>query len=192
MLLRTHTKQDLARYLEQFPTEAASLSMLHAQLETDTADVFDRKNMRGHVTTSAFVLDGAAAKVLLIHHKLYNRWLQPGGHFEGANPLWQSALREVVEETGVQRPQLHAWCQAQQVPLDIDSHAIAAQPKKNEGTHVHHDFVYLVTADSYLPLVPQEEEVFAAKWVSLAEIAELRNVRFDRIMQKLKAEKIIG
>jgi 8-oxo-dGTP pyrophosphatase MutT (NUDIX family) len=189
---RNQATRELDLYVTIFPEEKGALAALALQLETDTEDVFDRKNMRGHLTTSAFVIDVSARKVLLIHHKLYDRWLQPGGHYEGFVALWQSALREVVEETGVQSPSRHAWTMFHGIPFDIDSHAIAPQLKKKEGGHLHHDYVYLVTADSTLPLIPQEEEVFDAKWVTLDHMNALQDARLGRILQKLTQQKIIA
>ena len=148
--------------------------------------------MTGHITTSALVLDFAADKVLLIHHKLYDKWLQPGGHFEeDCNSIWESALREAVEETSVSDARLHLW-NISNIPFDIDTHDIAAQAKKNEGDHFHHDFIYLFTADSTLPLTPQQEEVFGAKWIDVSELGMLPHKRFARILAKLKSKGIIG
>ena len=189
MNLRQQTQAALNVYLETFPAEKESLKALASQLLTDTADVFDRKNMLGHVTTSAFVIDPAARKVLLIHHKLYDRWLQPGGHYESqpgaTDSLAASALREVVEETGILDLRLYPWLLAHDVPLDIDTHAIGAQPKKDEGTHVHHDFVFLVAADSTQRLIPQLCEVFGAKWLTYDEVWALNVPRLCRILQKI-------
>lgn len=40
-------------------------------------------------------------KVLLVHHKKYDLWIQPGGHIEfDENPI-QAAVRETEEETGI-------------------------------------------------------------------------------------------
>ena len=182
----------LSLYLQRFPGEQAAMTALADQLATDPLDVFDRKNMRGHITTSAFVIDVAASKMLLIHHKLYDRWLQPGGHFDGGELLWQSALREVAEETGALQAQLHVWSGAVACPFDIDTHDIGPQPKKEEGAHFHHDYVYLVEVDSALPLTPQTSEVFDAKWESLALLDSLPWPRFVRIAAKLRALGIMS
>ncbi|HSW48020.1 MAG TPA: NUDIX domain-containing protein [Candidatus Saccharimonadales bacterium] len=40
-------------------------------------------------------------KVLLIHHKKFGKWVQPGGHIEQfENPI-ECAIREIKEETGL-------------------------------------------------------------------------------------------
>lgn len=40
-------------------------------------------------------------KVLLVHHKKYNKWIQPGGHVEQFENPGEAAIRETKEETGV-------------------------------------------------------------------------------------------
>ncbi len=53
-----------------------------------------------HVTASVWILTKASPKkVLLIHHKKFDKWIQPGGHVEKLeNPL-ECAVREIKEET---------------------------------------------------------------------------------------------
>jgi 8-oxo-dGTP pyrophosphatase MutT (NUDIX family) len=184
MNARAQAVLELAQYRSLFPAEADALTALEEQLVNDPGDVLSRKNMRGHITTSAFVLDESAMKVLLIHHRLYNRWLQPGGHYDDGE-LWASALREAVEETGIRHAQLHDWSRAHGCPVDIDTHRIAARAAKGEQAHVHHDFAYLLRAESQQPLVAQLEEVLDVRWVSLAVAVELGDSRLRRIIGKL-------
>ena len=183
-MLRHQAQAHLHAYLERFPGERHGLLTLADQLATDAGDLFARHNMRGHVTTSALVVDTRADSALVIHHAALGRWLQPGGHHEGAEPLQASAAREAIEETGVQG--LLAWpCTPwDALPLDIDSHPIPARPAKGEGAHVHHDFIYLFTADSCSPLRPDPDEVTQARWVPRAEFAALPEPRFARLAAK--------
>lgn len=185
--MRAAAQQQLALYLRRFPAEAARLAALRAQLDDDAGDPLSRANMRGHITTSALVLDPGLDRLLLIHHRVIGRWLQPGGHYEhgeaGAS-LWDSALREVAEETGVTALAPHPGFGAA-IPLDIDSHAIAANPKKGEGAHWHHDYAYLVIAPREQALRPQLDEVAGVAWRPLAALADSAEPRFRGLAAKL-------
>ncbi len=187
---RAQARVELGRYRAWFPAEAGYLTPLEIQLATEQDDVLSRRNMRGHITTSAFVLDSSARKALLIHHRLQNRWLQPGGHFAGGT-LWASAVAKAVEETGIRDPRLHGWSAVQGCPLDIASETIAARPARGEQAHVHHDFAYLMSGHSGLPLTERSEKAFDARWVSLAVLEELGDPRLCRIVGKLETLGIV-
>lgn len=185
---RHEARAQLALYLRRFPEEAARVAALSLQLADDPHDPFARSNMRGHVTTSALVFDPTLRETLLIHHRVIGRWLQPGGHHEPGQTLWQSALREVAEETGVPLEILGAhpgWGQA--LPLDIDSHAIAANPRKGEGDHWHHDYAYLVVAPREAVLAGQADEVHGVQWLPVEELFESEEQRFRLLAGKLAA-----
>jgi 8-oxo-dGTP pyrophosphatase MutT (NUDIX family) len=49
---------------------------------------------------SCFVIDNNS--ILLIFHKKFGKYLQPGGHIEGDEEPYQTAIREVLEETGIE------------------------------------------------------------------------------------------
>ncbi|WP_343638093.1 NUDIX domain-containing protein [Roseateles sp.] len=185
--LRAHALDQLNRYLEAHPREREELGALMAQLLEDPADVFARANMRGHVTTSGIVYDARADMVLMIHHKVLDRWLQPGGHHEGADRLDVSAAREVREETGVERFAPWPAGAGGALPFDVESHAIRANPAKGEGDHLHHDFIYLFAADSTQPVQPQWAEVKGVRWMPRADFAALPSPRFARMNEKLVA-----
>lgn len=185
---RQEARAQLALYLQRFPDEAARVAALSLQLAEDAADPLARSNMRGHVTTSALVFDPTFRETLLIHHRVIGRWLQPGGHHEPGQTLWDSALREVAEETGVPLDALSAhprWGQA--LPLDIDSHPIAANPRKGEGDHWHHDYAYLVIAPRDAVLAGQEDEVHGVRWRPVEELFESGELRFRLLAGKLAA-----
>src|SRR3712207_592365 len=71
--------------------------------------IHTRRTFPGHVTTSAFILDGAGERILLIHHRSLDRWLQPGGHYEAPDDLAAAGLREAVEETGMEGLVIDPW-----------------------------------------------------------------------------------
>ena len=146
------------------------LALLQWQIEQGHR-LDQRTTMPGHLTTSAIVLSPDHSQVLLIDHVTIGRWLQPGGHYEPADYFWQSAEREAVEETGITGLQLHPWHGGKDNPFVIDSHDVPGKPSRNEQSHIHHDLQYLFIADPATPLIHQVEEVHAAKWAPVQELA---------------------
>lgn len=157
-------------YLERTAGPREMLSLLRWQINANhRLDL--RTTMPGHLTTSAVVLSPDHAQVLLIDHVTIGRWLQPGGHYEPVDYFWQSAEREAVEETAVTGLMLHPWHGGKDRPFVIDSHDVPGKPSRNEVPHVHHDLQYLFIADPATPLVHQAEEVHAARWAPVEELA---------------------
>lgn len=54
-----------------------------------------------HFCASTYVINPENKKVLLVKHKDFNKWLQPGGHIEENETPEEAAIREVYEETGI-------------------------------------------------------------------------------------------
>ena len=122
----------------------------------------------GHFTGSALVTSRRRDKVLLMQHKLIGRWMQFGGHADGVPDLARVALREASEESG--------FPESTFIPcggiLDIDIHAIPANPKRNEPPHEHFDVRYLLELDEAIPLPPNPERLIL-RWLPLCEAAQL-------------------
>lgn len=187
----SEARSALALYLNDTPSERLALSDLSDQLMTDQ-DPFIRSNMSGHITASALILSTDGEEVLMIHHNIYDRLLNPGGHHEGFESLMSAAFREGAEETGVQDLALHAWSERNARPFDIDSHAISANVKKAEGDHFHHDFMYLFVADPENPLAAQIEEVKEAAWFPTVDLSKSGDARLERLYAKLVENDLIA
>lgn len=125
------------------------------------SDCFLRSNLKGHITASAFVIDPAVRKILLIHHKKLNKWLQPGGHCDGEEDTLAVAIKEVFEETGVQISR-----EDQQI-IDLDIHTIPE--RKEVPEHEHFDVRYLFESDSARPL-SRNHETLALQWIPFEDI----------------------
>src|SRR6185312_8904963 len=88
------------QYRDQWQGEAATVAQFEVFLRTH-ADAFERSNPVGHFTGSSWLVSADGARVLLMHHRKLDRWLQPGGHADGDADLARVALREAQEDTGI-------------------------------------------------------------------------------------------
>lgn len=169
----------LARYLAELPEAAERLGDLSLQLIEEPVRILDRSNMRGHLTASGLVMSPDMTEVLLIDHLVLQHMLPAGGHAEEGPTLQDDAVREIAEETGV--------CDIETIgasPIDVDTHPIPANPRKGEGDHFHHDFMFAFVARSKEIPVPQLEEVASATWIP-TDVART-DPRIDRSLRRLE------
>lgn len=93
-----------------------------------------------HVTGSAIVIGDAG--VLLLKHKRLGLWLQPGGHIDAGETPWEAALREAIEETGLE------------LEL-VDGELIGVDVHDGGRGHTHLDLRYLVRPIAGSDLTPR-------------------------------------
>jgi 8-oxo-dGTP pyrophosphatase MutT (NUDIX family) len=109
----------------------------------------------GHITATGPVLAPDSERLLLVHHRRLDRWLLPGGHVERDDAqIWDTARREVIEETGAQlvtaaRPRL----------AGLDVHGIPV--KHGEPYHLHHDLIFQFQAITEHLQVSEESRAVA-------------------------------
>lgn len=132
-----------------------------SEMWQDRLDMGDRGTFPAHFTASAAVVMGQ--KVLMVKHGTLGRWLLPGGHIEAGEQPWEAATRELVEEAGLRGTLIF------QNPIDIDCHAIPANPRKSEPEHFHIDLRYLLAPQGEAISI-DSSEVDAAAWVALSEL----------------------
>jgi 8-oxo-dGTP pyrophosphatase MutT (NUDIX family) len=130
---------------------------------------FDRAILEGHLTGSAITVSADGARVLLLHHRKLDRWLQPGGHGDpGETTGEEVALREAFEESGISGLVLHP---AAPRPLDVDVHDIPARAR--EPAHQHLDLRYLALAPRDAVIAPDLAELHEIRWVPWDEVLPL-------------------
>ncbi|GAC1595312.1 MAG: NUDIX hydrolase [Candidatus Velthaea sp.] len=143
------------------------------------ADCFERTQVLGHITASAWIVDPARTHALLTHHRKLDRWLQLGGHADGDFDVRRVARREATEESGLADIAL-----ALTGVYDVDVHEIPARGA--EPAHKHYDIRFAFIADACAPLVLSEES-HALAW---RPISSLTAESVDESVRRL-AEKTI-
>jgi 8-oxo-dGTP pyrophosphatase MutT (NUDIX family) len=120
------------------------------------SNCFDRSNIIGHITSSAWLINHSRNKVLLMHHKKLNEWLQFGGHADGESDLLSVAIKETREESGIFNV----------IPImknifDLDIHYTPEY--KNISEHIHYDIRFLLqVVDNSEP--KKNHESLRLKW----------------------------
>jgi 8-oxo-dGTP pyrophosphatase MutT (NUDIX family) len=143
----------------------------------------ERAHSFGHLTGSAWVVNKERTKVLLLHHRKLNRWMQTGGHADGEFDLLSVAVREAKEESGLQRIDPVSGA-----VFDVDIHEIP--PFKDIPAHYHFDVRFLLEGDEEEPLV-QNEESNGVAWVDLNEIAAYTDEESVLRMARLSVSSVI-
>src|SRR5580693_849322 len=103
-MMDTQTVADLVEAFHEPADGASSKSReLTLYLLAFTPTPFSRHQFTpGHITATGLVLAPDGERVLLVHHRRLGRWLLPGGHVDIEDAqIWDSARREVIEETAV-------------------------------------------------------------------------------------------
>jgi len=122
-------------------------------------------------------------RVLLVHHRKLDRWLQPGGHADGESDVARVALREAREETGLAAL---AFPGPDPVPFDLDVHEIPARP--GEPAHEHHDVRFLLVAGPDDEDARASEESHAVRWFPLSALETMDvDESVLRMARKLRA-----
>jgi 8-oxo-dGTP pyrophosphatase MutT (NUDIX family) len=156
----------LERHHPADAAEARDLALIRDFVARHPEGPFDRAIAEGHLTGAAIVVEEGGRRVLLLHHRKLQRWLQPGGHGDpGESTGEEVALREAREETGLAGLTLHEQAPR---PLDVDVHPIPARGA--EPAHLHLDLRYLVIAPEGAALAMQEEEASALRWFGWDEL----------------------
>ena len=158
----------LQPYRTPFNTEAGYVTRTRHFVERHE-NCFDSRLWPGHVTGSAWVVNPARDRVLLLHHRKHDQWFQPGGHADGDADILRVALRETHEETGLPPADIRL---VDGGIFDVDIHTIPAS--RCGPAHIHYDIRFLVELDDRLA-VPGNDESHQVLWVPLEAVARFNN-----------------
>lgn len=156
--------------------------ILHA-LRTNE-DIFTRQNTMAHMTASAWVVNPERDRVLMAWHNIYHSWSWLGGHADGETDLLAVVLREVREESGIQRvrPVLTA-------PFSLESLTVDGHEKRGQyvSSHLHLNVTYLLEADDSQRTASKPDENSAVGWFPLEEAVAASSEEWfrERIYSKL-------
>jgi 8-oxo-dGTP pyrophosphatase MutT (NUDIX family) len=166
---------DLYRYKQTYPEELLMISRFEKFLQDPFA--YDRSNVFGHVTASAFIINTDSTSLLLLHHKKLNMWLQPGGHADGETDVLQVAQKEAAEETGLVDLTLLSDGVG-----DLDVHIVPAFGNVREHFHFDIRFFFQAKSDEIL----KNEESHDVKWISLDKMQDFNNEKgTKRVLRKI-------
>ncbi len=169
---RESVRSTLIKYIPadvgQAGTRVQMLSFL-----MDHPEALQRTCEEGHLTASALVIRAEGECGLLTLHRKLGRWLQVGGHCDGDGNLAAVALREAVEESGVEDLEVDPR------PIDLDMHRIPAH--KGEPEHWHLDTRFLAYAPPRAKLRMSDESL-DLRWVG---VDELRAIDTDESVRRL-------
>lgn len=153
---------ELLHSYEPYPGEDPEVKFHAIKFAESSANCFERSNLTGHFTGSAWVVDESGEKVLLTHHRKLGEWLQLGGHADGNPDLLAVAMQEAHEESGLEK-----IVPVSEKIFDIDIHLIPAW--RDVPEHLHYDVRFVLQASSLTPLIVTQESNDLA-WVALDEL----------------------
>lgn len=130
-------------------------------------DVLTRRNEIAHLTSSAFVINKNKDKVLMVYHNIYDSWSWTGGHTDGEDDLLAVAIREVKEETGVEKLKVLSSS-----IFSMDILTVLGHIKRGQyvSPHLHLSIAYLLEGDENEELIVKEDENSAVKWIPIEEV----------------------
>lgn len=147
-----HDRRLMLQYVELFPNTIGT-----------------RQCEIGHITASSLIFNKDRGKLLMVYHNIYHSWSWTGGHADGEEQLLLTAMREAVEETGVQ-----GICPISREVQSLEILPVWGHFKRGSYvcSHQHLNFSFLLEADEEEALKIKEDENSAVAWIPLEELGE--------------------
>lgn len=174
---------NIRAYAPRDGQEAADREMILDYIARFPDTILTRENKIAHITSSGFVVNGDASKVLMAHHNIFRVWAWTGGHADGETDLLSVALREAREETGA----VHILPLSTEI-ASVDILPVWGHVKRGEYVcaHQHLNVSYLLVADERDPLQNREGENSQVAWLEADRLLEITNEwQMDYVYTKL-------
>lgn len=140
------------------------------------------KNHIKHIVATGLIVNQNYTKMLLVYHKKLNKWAAPGGHVEKNETPEQGAIREIMEETGVNvnfisEPRHELDLRGEnatqlETPYAVLYELIPETPKEGPE-HIHVDFLYVFEADDNDVIRVNKNETNDVRWFTREEITKI-------------------
>ena len=177
--------EDVAAFTAYNEQEAADKQVILHALETDP-DCFER-SAQAHMACSIWVVDPSMTQTLLVYHNLYDSWSWIGGHADGNPDLKSVALRELQEETGVERARI-VECGPGAI-YSLEALTVNGHEKRGVyvSSHLHLNITFLAIANPADPIRIKPDENSGVRWTTLANAIQLSTEPWirERIYRKL-------
>ncbi|MDL2219897.1 NUDIX hydrolase [Ruminococcaceae bacterium OttesenSCG-928-O06] len=155
-------------YTPKTPQEEADQRLILEYISRFPENILLRENQMAHITSSGFVVNKNAGRVLLAHHNIRGVWAWTGGHADGDADLPAVALREAAEETGAAPLRLLSDAIASLDILPVYGHT---KNGRYVPAHLHLSVAYLLLGNEAAPLRPRAGENTAVSWFDASFIA---------------------
>lgn len=154
-------REAIAAFVPTCQQEELDKKMMLAFMDANP-DCLTRDNEVAHMTASAWVVNPARDKVLMVYHNIYDSWSWTGGHADGEADLAAVAYREAREETGIQdlKPLMEG-------PVSLEIITVDGHVKKGRyvSSHLHMNLTYLFEASEDQALTVKEDENSGVAWI---------------------------
>lgn len=183
---------ELRAYVPQDEQEEADRRMILEYIRRFPDTVLTRENEIAHMTSSGFIVNRDATKVLMAHHDIFRVWAWTGGHADGEEDLLSVALREAREETGV----VHVRPLSEEI-ASVDILPVWGHVKHGNYVcaHQHLNVTYLLLAEEGDRLRPRTGENTQVAWLDASHLLELTcEWQMDGVYTKLlkRARRLLG
>ena len=184
-------KERREAYLPQNVSEEADKRQILQEIREKGDALLFRTNTAAHFTCSGFVMDPEFGQVLMVYHHIYDSFSWTGGHADGSSDFLAVAVREVKEETGVEKP----FPQSGAI-LSLDVLPVPAHEKhgKSVECHKHYNVTYglIVNPKEKLRIKPDENS--AVQWIPVENLKEMVKEQhmlpiYEKLIARMRKQK---